>query len=232
MLLFFFPSDLDKFPSIYRQGLLSADAHRHPYIERLGLIYLLKIRHGSKFGTTAGSIWRLLFVFSLMPWLRKFRIANDADIPEEIAMLKLTSGSNTKYEKIIKDLQEELNEEKSRLEKEIRILQGKIKMNQGDANAETNLDNLLEMISNLQHKIDSAGEEKEKQNSLVRSLEHDMSELQQTKSKIENDHLYEVMALKKELSEAVLRKDELAKERDELMKKNTDLIGLLSEKQS
>jgi len=167
-----------------------------------------------------------------MPWLRKFRIANDADIPEEIAMLKLTSGSNTKYEKIIKDLQEELNEEKSRLEKEIRILQGKIKMNQGDANAETNLDNLLEMISNLQHKIDSAGEEKEKQNSLVRSLEHDMSELQQTKSKIENDHLYEVMALKKELSEAVLRKDELAKERDELMKKNTDLIGLLSEKQS
>mmetsp|Transcript_177 Transcript_177/g.328 ORF Transcript_177/g.328 Transcript_177/m.328 type:complete len:1179 (+) Transcript_177:143-3679(+) len=223
---------LDKFPSIYRQGLLSADAHRHPYIERLGLIYLLKIRHGSKFGTTAGSIWRLLFVFSLMPWLRKFRIANDADIPEEIVMLQLTSGSNTKYEKIIKDLQEELNEEKSRLEKEIRILQGKIKMNQGDANAETNLDNLLEMISNLQHKIDSAGEEKEKQNSLVRSLEHEMSELQQTKSKIENDHLYEVMALKKELSEAVLRKDELMKERDELMKNNTDLIGLLSERQS
>jgi len=156
-----------------------------------------------------------------MPWLRKFRIADDADIPEEIAMLKLTSGSNTKYEKI--------NEQRK---KTTRRSKGKMQRNQGDTDDETNIDNLLEMNRNLQRKIDRARKKEEKQNSLVRSLEHDMSELQQTKSKIENDHLYEVMALKKELSEAVLRKDELAKERDELMKKNTDLIGLLSEKQS
>mmetsp|Transcript_27401 Transcript_27401/g.41026 ORF Transcript_27401/g.41026 Transcript_27401/m.41026 type:complete len:174 (+) Transcript_27401:1566-2087(+) len=53
------PVDLDAFPTIYRKDLLSADAHRHPFIERLGVIYLLKIKHGTKFATTAGSIWRL-----------------------------------------------------------------------------------------------------------------------------------------------------------------------------
>eukprot|EP00957_Ditylum_brightwellii_P056032 4246493-Ditylum_brightwellii.AAC.1 len=59
-----------------------------------------------------------------------------------------------------------------------------------------------------------------------------MSELQQTKSKIENDYTHEVKTLKKKLSEAVLMKDELMKERDELMKNNTDRISLSSDKQA
>eukprot|EP00957_Ditylum_brightwellii_P109034 8317592-Ditylum_brightwellii.AAC.1 len=104
--------------------------------------------------------------------------------------------------------------------------------NQGDTDDETNIDNLLEMNRNLQRKIDRARKKEEKQNSLVRSLEHEMSELQQTKSKIENDYMFEVKTLKKELSEAVLRKDKLAKEREELMKNNSLLIDLLSDKQA
>jgi len=100
--------DLDKYPTIYRKGLLSAEAHRHPYIERLGFLYLLKIKHGSNFATTSGSVWRLLFVFSLMPWLRKYRIANDDDLPEGLLLQKLAIKSDTKYEQIILQQQQEI----------------------------------------------------------------------------------------------------------------------------
>lgn len=36
-------------------------------------MYLLKLRHGRAFGTLAGSSWRLLFIYVLMPWLSKYR---------------------------------------------------------------------------------------------------------------------------------------------------------------
>ena len=39
----------------------------------LGLMYLLKLRHGDDFCTTTGSSWRLIFVYVLMPWLSKYR---------------------------------------------------------------------------------------------------------------------------------------------------------------
>jgi len=71
------PLKLDNFPNIFRQDLLAIDAHRHPYIERLGMMYMMKLKHGSKFGNKAGSTWRLLFVFALMPWLRKNRIVGN-----------------------------------------------------------------------------------------------------------------------------------------------------------
>lgn len=35
---------------------------------------MLKLRYGEKFGNTAGSLWRLIFVFALMPWMSKYRI--------------------------------------------------------------------------------------------------------------------------------------------------------------
>ena len=64
---------LDKSPIAYRQDLLSHEAHRHPWLERLGALYLLKLKHGNDFGTRAGSCWRLLYVMFLMPWLREHR---------------------------------------------------------------------------------------------------------------------------------------------------------------
>merc|ERR1712013_498223 len=54
--------------------LLAMDAHRHPYIELMGLMYLMKLRHKEDFGSAPGSAWRLLFVDALMPWLKKKRI--------------------------------------------------------------------------------------------------------------------------------------------------------------
>lgn len=47
--------------------------HRHPYIERLSFLSMLKLRHGSRFGGQAGAAWRILFVLGLMPWMRKYR---------------------------------------------------------------------------------------------------------------------------------------------------------------
>ena len=56
-------------------------------MERLGVLYLLKLQHGNKFGTRAGSAWRLIFVQALMPWLRRYRLTsakgNDDDTQQQ-----------------------------------------------------------------------------------------------------------------------------------------------------
>jgi len=77
------PVPLDDFPIQFRKDLLLHDAHRHPYMERLGVMYMLKLRYGDDFATRAGSAWRLIFVMALMPWLRRFRV-NEDEGDEEI----------------------------------------------------------------------------------------------------------------------------------------------------
>jgi len=71
----------DRAPYFFRADILVSDAHRHPYMELLGSMYLMKLRHGANFGSAAGSTWRLIFLYALMPWLSKFRIKNIADAP-------------------------------------------------------------------------------------------------------------------------------------------------------
>ena len=66
--------ELDNYPSIFLKDILSHEAHRHPYIELMGVMYLMKLRYGENFGKRAGSTWRLIFVYALMPWLNKYRI--------------------------------------------------------------------------------------------------------------------------------------------------------------
>jgi len=97
--------DIDRYPHVFRQVILVSDAHRHPYIERLGMMYLMKLKHGASFGKRSNSTWRLLFVFALMPWLQKYRIAEDiGDIDGE----KLTEA----YE-MVKKKNDEVNELKN-----------------------------------------------------------------------------------------------------------------------
>ena len=64
---------VDREPYMFQIDILQHEAHRHPYIETLGVMYLSKLRHGDKFCTFAGSCWRLIFVYILMPWLSKYR---------------------------------------------------------------------------------------------------------------------------------------------------------------
>ena len=42
--------------------------------ERLATMYMMKLRYGDDFGHRANSLWRVLFVLCLMPWMRKYRL--------------------------------------------------------------------------------------------------------------------------------------------------------------
>ena len=66
--------ELDNYPTIYLKGVLAHEAHRHPYMDILGTVYLMKIRYREHFASRAGSAWRLLFVYALMPWMHKYRV--------------------------------------------------------------------------------------------------------------------------------------------------------------
>jgi hypothetical protein len=68
------PLELDPYPTIHTRDLVAHEAHRHPYIEVLGVLYLMKLRYADLFCTRVGSAWRLLFVYGLMPWLHTYRI--------------------------------------------------------------------------------------------------------------------------------------------------------------
>jgi hypothetical protein len=66
---------LDVMPTFFIADVLTTEAHRHPYIESFGVLMLHKLKHGKTFISPAGSTWRLIFVYALMPWLGKYRKA-------------------------------------------------------------------------------------------------------------------------------------------------------------
>eukprot|EP00957_Ditylum_brightwellii_P017589 1325555-Ditylum_brightwellii.AAC.1 len=53
-----------------------------------------------------------------MPWLRKYRITDDTDLPEELLLQALSINPETKYEQIIM----QLRQENRTLKEEIRVL--------------------------------------------------------------------------------------------------------------
>jgi hypothetical protein len=75
------PWSVDLYPMIFRADILAHEAHRHPYIETLGLVYLYKLRY-QEFANAAGSTWRILFVMTLFPWLRKYSFRRKCIEPE------------------------------------------------------------------------------------------------------------------------------------------------------
>ena len=65
---------LDNHPYVFLMDLLYHEAHRHPYMQIWGAIWLLQLRvPPNAFVTRTGSAWRLLLVLLLMPWLTRYR---------------------------------------------------------------------------------------------------------------------------------------------------------------
>jgi hypothetical protein len=64
----------DVVPDHFVKDIFVHEAHRHPYIERLAQMYLIKLKRGNKFVTRAGAAWRQVFVLVLMPWMSKHRV--------------------------------------------------------------------------------------------------------------------------------------------------------------
>ena len=85
---------MDKVPTSFKRDLLVHEAHNHPYIERIGAMYLLRLRDGKGFGCVEGTAWRSLFVCALMPWIVKHRVNNNEDAPllGDVSMLAGASG--------------------------------------------------------------------------------------------------------------------------------------------
>ena len=67
---------IDNYNDFFMTEILMIESHRHPYIETIGTMYLMKLRHQQQFATKAGNQWRILFVTALMPWMQKYRLRN------------------------------------------------------------------------------------------------------------------------------------------------------------
>lgn len=75
-------------PTNFQKDLLAHEAHKHPWLERLAQMYLMKLRHSS-FGSNAGAVWRQLFVVALLPWMRKYRVFSEERLSNAISSLSL-----------------------------------------------------------------------------------------------------------------------------------------------
>jgi hypothetical protein len=82
-----FGYSFDYVPTNFVKDLLVHEAHRHPYLERLAQIYLIKLRHKS-FASPAGAAWRQLAVVSVFPWTMKYRVFDEARLQEALSSLE------------------------------------------------------------------------------------------------------------------------------------------------
>jgi len=110
--------ELDGYPSIFQRDILSHEAHRHPWIELFGAMMMMKLRYGDSFARSAGSSWRLIFVYSLLPWLSKYRtltrskhlMGNDENVDATalafVSLRKVIRQSLTLHDPVMKNCSE------------------------------------------------------------------------------------------------------------------------------
>ena len=72
-----FGYQFDYVPINFVKELLVHEAHRHPYLERLAQMYLMKLRHKDFAASGAAAAWRQLCIVAFFPWLAKNRVFNE-----------------------------------------------------------------------------------------------------------------------------------------------------------
>ena len=75
----------------------------------------MKLKHAHNFARKTGSIWRLMFVFALFPWLRQYRIINDDEVINLEEELSNTELSGIDKNILLKEKIAELNAKVKRL---------------------------------------------------------------------------------------------------------------------
>ena len=72
-----FGYQFDYLPVNFQKDILVHEAHRHPFIERLGAMYLMRLKYPT-FGNPANAVWRQLLLVAIMPWMLKYRVFYEA----------------------------------------------------------------------------------------------------------------------------------------------------------
>ena len=54
----------------------------------------MKLKHGKNFANRQGSTWRMLFVFALMPWMRRYRIQEEKEEEKENELDRIQEGKD------------------------------------------------------------------------------------------------------------------------------------------
>ena len=101
------------------------EAHRHPYIESLGLLFLLKLRCDDSFGRRPNGCWRLLFVLILMPWLKKYRVSGfeqGRDITELQDKIAAAGEDESRKQELEEELDDLIKRHEKSDEKEVETM--------------------------------------------------------------------------------------------------------------
>jgi hypothetical protein len=97
----------DYVPLYFMTEILVHEAHRHPFIDRLGTMYLMRLRHKT-FGSNAGACWRQLFTLTLMPWLIKYRMFHEQrsieSLRDQESERELQKDEDKEFKKVAEEL--------------------------------------------------------------------------------------------------------------------------------
>lgn len=85
----------------FRKDILVTEAHRHPWLDRIGGVYMMRHHYGSAFGSNAGARWRQLFCAALMPWLKRYRNLRNLELVLEDPSLDFSTASGLSHEEMV-----------------------------------------------------------------------------------------------------------------------------------